>query len=362
MGSFYQRGSTWWIKYYRNGKPYRESTRSESETYARKLLKLREGEITQGKIPSLKVEKLRFEELAFDLINDYKVNGRKSLERANRSVKHLKKFFEGIRVVDITTDRINVYIAQRLEEGTSNASINRELSALKRMFSLGAKMTPPKVMRIPYIPHLKENNVRTGYFEYSEFIALRNALPQYLKPVVTMAYYTGMRKEEILSILWTQVNLEEGKITLDAGTTKNDESRVIYMDGELLDVLSFQRKIRDNLYQDCHFVFFREGKRINDFRAAWKKACKEVGLEGKIFHDFRRTAVRDMIRAGVPEKVAMKISGHKTRSVFDRYNIVNETDLKKAAMCLTQYHDENHGHNLGTISISRRLRANERNF
>ena len=116
MGSLYQRGNVWWIKYYRNGKPYRESTRSTKESYAKKLLKLREGEITQGKIPSLKIEKVNFDELVADLINDYKVNGRKSMRRLMVSIKHLEKSFEGIRAVDITTDRINVYVAERLEE------------------------------------------------------------------------------------------------------------------------------------------------------------------------------------------------------------------------------------------------------
>jgi integrase len=365
MGSLFQRknrsgknSKIWWIKYYRNGKPYRESTKSTSESYAKRLLKLREGEIVQGKVPSLKVEKIRFEELAEDLLNDYKANNRKSLARAQRSVECLKMLFEGVRAVDITTDRVNAYVTKRQEEGAANATINRELSALKRLFSLGAEMTPPKVMQVPHIPHLKENNVRTGYFEYNEFVALRNTLPRYLWAVVTMAYYTGMRKEEILSLVWDQVDLRDRKIILQAATTKNNEARVIYMSGELYEAIVEQKKTRAVHFPKCSWVFFRDGERIYSFKKSWKSACKKLGLEGKLFHDFRRTAVRNMVRAGIPERVAMKISGHKTRSVFDRYNIVNETDLQKAAECLTQYHNENSGHVLGTLTVVEEARAN----
>ena len=336
MGCIYRRGKNYSIKYYRNGKPYVESTGSDKLEVAKRRLKKREGEISEGKLPGICFDRVRFDELKDEMLADYRVNGKKSLARAERSVRHLEGTFGGMRVVGITTPQINRYIEKRQIEKAANATVNRELSALKRILNLGARQTPPKVDKVPYIPMLKENNVRKGFFEREDFVAVRNALPEYLKPVVTFAYNTGWRRSEVLNLTWRSVDLKEGMVRLDPGETKNDEGRAVYLDDELLDVMEdLQRK----KVFGCPYVFHRNGSQIRDFRSAWSNAFKEAKIPVMLFHDLRRTAVRNMVRAGIPERVAMTISGHKTRSVFDRYNIVSPEDLKEAARKRQAFND-----------------------
>ena len=309
-------------------------------------------------------DRVRFDELGQEFLSDYRINQKKSLKRAERSVNHLKKAFEGARVLDITTPLINQYIEKRLswtckqckriiqpqdncphcgsekiKRGAAPATINRELAALKRMFNLGAQQTPPKVDRVPYIPMLKEDNVRKGFFEHDEFLALRDALPSYLKGFVTFAYKVGWRVSELRGLTWSQVDLNQGIVRLEAGETKNAEGRTVYLDAELRQIFEQQYEARKRQKKLTPYVFpNKEGSgKLKDFRGTWMAACKKAGIGKMLFHDFRRTAVRNMIRSGIPERVAMMISGHKTRSVFDRYNIVSDSDLKMAARMQEEY-------------------------
>ncbi|MGD8992042.1 MAG: site-specific integrase [Desulfobacterales bacterium] len=186
---------------------------------------------------------------------------------------------------------------------------------------------------------LKEDNVRKGFFEHDEFFALRDALPSYLKGFITFAYKVGWRASEIRGLTWSQVDLNQGIVRLEVGETKNTEGRTVYLDDELKQIFEQQYETRKRQKKLIPYVFpNKEGDgKIGDFRGAWNSACKKAGIGKKLFHDFRRTAVRNMIRSGIPERVAMMISGHKIRSVFDRYNIVSDSDLKMAARLQEKY-------------------------
>jgi len=318
-----------------HGRPVMESAKTGKEGEAKKLLKLREGQVQEDRFPGLQVGRTRFSDLARTLRTNYKLKERRSSYRADISVKHLETFFGDCRATDITTSRIEQYITARQAEGIANATINRELAALKRMFTLAMRHTPPLVTAVPFFEMLKEDNVRTGFFSYEEYMVILDRLPGYMKGPFTMGYFTGMRKEEILSLTWDKVNLFDQTITLDPGSTKNDEGRVLYLTGELLDAIRQRYQERKG-----PFVFHRDGEKIGSFRKVWSKAFRDAGITEKLFHDLRRTAVRNMVRAGVPEKVVMRISGHRTRAVFDRYNIVDEQDLRIAAEKVSQVHEE----------------------
>lgn len=144
---------------------------------------------------------------------------------------------------------------------------------------------------------------------------------------VKFAYRTGWRKNEILGLRWNQVDLKEQRVRLDAGDTRNDEERIIYLDDELVKLLRVQWSHR---IEGCDYVFHNRGFRIEDFRKVWRGACKKTGIEGEWLHDFRRMAVRNLRGSGIQESVGMKGTGHKLRTVFDRYDIVSKEDPEEA--------------------------------
>jgi integrase len=239
-------------------------------------------------VASPRIGRLRFDDAAADLVTDYKVNTRRAREHVERSIaKGLKPYFGGWRMANITTADIRKYIDHRQEAGAANATINRELAALKRMFSLA---------------------IQAG----------------------------KLTKSEILPLTWAQVDRAEGIVRLEPDTTKNREGRQFPCADlpELKAVIDAQWAAHEALKKAgtiCPYVLQRSGKKkqgqqVKNFRRAWLTATKAAGCPGRIPHDFRRTAVRNLVRAGVPEK----ITGHKTRSVFDRYDIVSEQDQREA--------------------------------
>jgi integrase len=207
MGCIYRRNKTYWIKYYRHGQQFAESAHKDKREIAKRMLKTREGEIADGKRPGICFDRIIFEDLLKDYVTDYKINGKKTVKKAERCVSFLLQDMKGMMAPEITTDVIKKYMEKRLSGGVNNGTVNRELSAIKRAFNLGARCTPPKVSMVPYIPMLQENNVRKGFIEHQEYLAIREALPDHLKSVLSFGYFTGWRKAEILNLKWGQVNL-----------------------------------------------------------------------------------------------------------------------------------------------------------
>jgi integrase len=331
----YQRGEVWWLKYSRYGKSYRESTHLTDKRKAEKKLKIRLAEITSGTFVGPQAERVRVEELAEDFLREYRINGRKSIDDVQaRWDLHLNPFFGVMRAVDVTSEMIARYVDARQHKEAKNATINRELAALKRMFHLGLKATPAKVLRIPAFPHLNENNIRKGFLEDGQYRQVVAYCPElWFRAIVECGRTYGWRISELKNMQVNQIDLAQKVIRLEPGTTKNGEGREVFMTNTVFALL--KACVSGKATSD--FVFTRRnGKRVRDFRTTWAKACEAAGVPDLLFHDLRRTAARNLRRADVPETVIMKIGGWRTRSVFERYAIVNRTDIAAAMLKLQQ--------------------------
>jgi site-specific recombinase XerD len=353
--------AVWWAKYYANGTPVRESTGTESETEAPRFLKAREGGVVTGQQILPRVGRIRYEEAAEDLRTYYKATGERDTSEVEWRLAHLDEFFETKRLAGIGSADIMRYVVKRQGEGASNATINRDLAVLNRMLRLAYENGT--LVRLPLIHKLKESKPREGFFERPQFEAVKRHLRPDLQLAVSIQYAFGWRgKKEVLTLKRKQVNLGACTLRLEPGTTKNEEGRVVYLTPELVELIQAQEERIQLLEMHLghrvpwlfpHLTGKHKGERIRDFRRAWKTALLNAMLDGleaeerarrkaeleanpeglvrMLRHDFRRTAVRNMVNRGVPERVAMMITGHKTRSVFDRYHIVSPGDLQDAA-------------------------------
>jgi integrase len=241
--------------------------------------------------------------------------------------------FNGWHADAITADSIRAYQLRRRAESAEAATVNRETSTLSRMLKLA--VTRGQLDRLPTFPNrLQENPPRDGFFEHAEYLDVRVHLPASYQDVLDFAYYSGWRRNEILHLTWSEVDLVGGVVRLTPRRSKTRTGRVLPISTPLRAVLD--RRVARRQPNNPR-VFLRDGVPVRTWRTALREAGRQAHVPHRLLHDCRRTAARNLIRAGVPERVAMLLTGHKTRAIFDRYNIVNEQELLTAGERLATY-------------------------
>ena len=237
-GTLYQRGRTWWIKYRAGGRWHYESSGSEDKDTARRLLDTRRGQRAKGLPVHPRLDRVTYQEAAAALRTHYQVTGARDLAEAELRLSHLDRFFSGYRLMGITTATAEAYAAMRQGEGAANATTNRELAVLGRMLRLAHE--DERLARVPKIRKLAEAAPRAGFVDLAQFEAIRRRLPVDLQAAVTIAFTYGWRRDEILTLQRRQLDLQGGTLSLDVGTTKNDEAREVDLTDELRGLLADQ--------------------------------------------------------------------------------------------------------------------------
>ena len=337
-GSLYQPLGTevWWCQYYVHGLRVRKSTGETSKDKARTFLRDEIAAVAAGR-KSPRMERVTVKQIVEDKLLDKKNKADKDLaDDQRRWDLHLSPFFGTYRAMEVTTDAIRRYIAYRKksEDNPENGTINRELSLLRSAFNLGLKSSPPKVAVCPYFPMLEEAAPRSGFLtdkQYSQLAYKCSAEGLWLRTGFELSTTYSWRRGEVFNLQVLQFDPKHRTIDLDPGSTKNDEGRLVILTDTCYELVKMSCESK----KPTDLIITRDGKKVGDFRKLWATLCKDV-KPGLLFHDLRRTGARNMRRLGIPESVAMKIGGWKTRSVFERYNIIDERDLRDASVLLNR--------------------------
>ena len=351
-----------YIWYYDNaGRQHRESTKSTLRSVAQEMLNERLAAMGRGEKSPTEIKSIRYEDMRHILIEHYREkkigtlveekqdDGTVKVYPHKRNLKVLDEFFAGMRLDQMDTDVFRAFRKKRSGKGIDDSTINRNLSILRRMMNLTIREKKLQFAK-PYFPMVsEEGKVRKGFVTPEQFGKLMSKLPNHLKPYALFLYEDVGRTTAAKDTRWPWVDLREGIVEIPKEITKTGEGQTLPLSDELIKMLKTQFR------QDDAPVFD-----TTNFRKHFQRACVAAGLgkitkmvsakgnkwdkyEGVTPHDFRRSGIRNLVRAGVDEKVAMTISGHKTRAVFDRYNITSTDDVKDAIKTVTRYNKKKAG-------------------
>jgi integrase len=336
----------WIIRYSYRGKEYRESSGSESKAVAKALLRKRLGEQGSGTFTGPATERVAVGELLDDLILSYQRDGRASLRTVRAHVDALRAAgLADRKAVDVTRALVGRIMDEWIAAGTAAATVNKRVATLRLSYSHASKdVQSPKVVVVPSFPRLKEANVRQGFFTRAECEALLAQLPDDgLRDFVAWLSWSGMRKGEASRLEWSMVDRsgEAWTLNVPGEITKNGVPRTLALTGPFRAIIERRHALRR---LDTTLIFWRLQDGVPspcyEFRKTWKSACRRAGLAGRLVHDLRRSAVRNLDRAGVPRTVAMRLTGHRTESMFSRYNVVDASDLALAVDKVAAYVDQ----------------------
>ena len=310
-GSLFRRGRIWWMQYYDAGERHIKSTGCEDRKAA--MAALQRATATVGRSG-----RIRTAGEAFGLLyKDYERRNLRSYSMTRQRIEaNVLPWWGKVPVSKISATTTDDYVAARSQQGAKASTINREVALVRRALTLAHQAG--KISAVPFFRALPESEPRKGFIEAEQYERLKAAMPDHIRPLLVLGYHTGMRKGELLALRWPQVDWSAGLIRLDASQTKAKRARAVPIYGEMGEALKAIKADKGRIFP------------MSDFRESWAKATAAAGLPGLLFHDLRRSAVRNMERAGIPRSVAMAISGHSTEAIYRRYAIVSEEDLHDA--------------------------------
>jgi integrase len=336
-GRIFPRGLTYWCAFYVDGKELRESCGTEdpkrAEKYLRDRLKAVHVHQADRAKPFITVRdrKTTIAKLMEALKTNFELRGKNSPQNLS-NIKRVTEDLGHVRANDLGDAGVANYIHDQIEAGYAKATVNRLTETLRQGYAL-AKLPAPEFIKLD-----ESDNVRRGFFSEQEVRRVLANLPAELADFTLFAWLTGMRKGEISSLRWEDVDGDS--IRLRAESSKNGRARLIPLEGELGELLARRKQARQIKRKDtvmlAALIFHRKGEPIREFRKSWATACTKAGIR-RLFHDLRRSSCRNMLAAGVPQAIAMEISGHRSPAMYRRYAIVAENDLRTALRATQQY-------------------------